>query len=246
MAWCAGLQRQISALSAETQPHEQPEINAATNEPEASPSGQVPDSQAAFLDRTDAVKGADTEHASEPPQPARPDLLSSAEDGSGESEAPAALHTEANTLAISEPSTTAHCDTTAERALHPVQAGGSSPTAAPEPVHVEMGNALDAELEQPGAGTTAHHRSAETSVSAARGTPGLAHVKTSNLPGIAASRLLESQSSTPRSHRLSDTGSEECDEVTTPTGRPQGNAGSRPEFTASVHGTPRYSYFTPA
>ena len=172
MAWCAGLQRQISALSAETQPHEQPEISAATNGPEMSPSGQVLDSRTASQDRTEAMDGAETEHASEPAVPAQPALLSPGEIESGESKAPAAVHSETSTSLGSVPSTTAHCNTTAEGTLRPVQARGSSPTAAPEPVHVEMGNVLDAELEQPGAGTTAHHRSAETSVSAARGTPG--------------------------------------------------------------------------
>ena len=232
MAWCAGLQRHTSALSAERQPPEQPEINAATNEPEASPSGQVPDSQAASQDRTETAKGADTENASEPAVPSQPALLSSGQSASGDSKAPAAVSTEASTLAVSKPNTTALCDTTAEGTLHPVQAGGSSSTTAPELAHVEMGDVLGTEPEQPGAGTPAHDRSAES-------TPKLAHVKTGTLPGILASRLLESQSSTPLSHRLSDTGSEDCDEVTTPPGRPQGNAGSRPGFAASAHGTPR-------
>ena len=239
-AWCAELQPQTSALSAETQPHEQPEINFATDEVDERPSGQVLDSQAAPQDRTEAVKGADVEHASEPAVPAQPALLSPGEIESGESKAPAVVHSEASTSAGSAPSSAAHCDTTAaEGPLYPIQAGGSSPTAAPELAHGETSGVMGTELEQPGAGTPAHHGSAETSVPAARGTPGLAHVKTGTLPGIVASRLLESQSSTPLSHRLSDTGSEECDGVTTPPGRPQGNAGSRPGFTASAHDTPR-------
>ena len=167
-------------------------------------------------------------------------LLSSGKDENNESQAPAAVHTKASTAAESVPSSGTHCDTTAaEDTLYPGRAEISSPTAAPELSHVKMGNVLGAELEQPGTGTPAHHRSADTGIPAARSTPELAHVRTGNLPGGIASRLLESQSSTPLSHRLSDTGSGDCDEVTTPPGRQQGNASSCPGNTASAHGTPR-------
>lgn len=240
MAWCAGLQRKMSALSAETQPQEQPEINTATDEPEAPPIGQVPDTQAASQGRTEAADGADTEHASEPTVPAQPALLSSGEDKHDASQASTAARTEASMSAVSVPSNAMHGDTTAaESALYPVLAGISSPTAAPELAHVKMGDVLGAELQQPGTGTPAHHRSTDTGVPAAESTPELAHVKTGNLPGRVASRLLESQSSTPLSHRLSDTGSEDCDEVMTPPGRQQGNPGSCSGVVASAHATPR-------
>ena len=186
------------------------------------------------------MNSADTEHASEPTVPSQPALLSSGEDQHGESQAPAAVRAEASTAAGSVSSNRMHSDTTpAESALHPVRAGVSSHTAAPGLAHVRMDNVLGTELEQPGSGTPAHQRSADTGVPAARSTPELMRVRTSNLPGGVASRLLDSQSSTPTSHRLSDTGSEDCDEVMTFPGRQQGNPGSCSRVVASAHGTPR-------
>ena len=187
------------------------------------------------------MKGADTENASEPAVPAQPASLSSREVEDGESKAPAGVHTQASTAVAPVPSSAAHCSTTAAKnTLDPVQAGGSSsPTAAPELANAETGVVLGSELEETGTDTPSHHSSADTSVPAAESTPKLARVKTGAHPGVVASRLLESQSSTPLSHRLSDTGSEDHDEVITPPGRQQGNAGSRPWVTASAHGTPR-------